>query len=90
MKSAVCTLFAGAPVRVGYERAECREPNWLFTNRRLAARGEQMHRVDRDLLLAGLLGARFEYHAPQIAFLDEDRAGRRPVPRVAREPRARS
>jgi ADP-heptose:LPS heptosyltransferase len=74
MKSAVCTLFAGAPVRVGYERAECREPNWLFTNRKLRARGEQMHRVDRDLLLAGLLGARFEYHVPAIGFSDEDKA----------------
>jgi ADP-heptose:LPS heptosyltransferase len=73
MKSAVCTLFAGAPVRAGYERAECREPNWLFTNRRLTIRGESMHRVDRDLLLAGKLGAPFEYHAPQIAFTEKDK-----------------
>jgi heptosyltransferase I len=89
MKSAVCTLFAGAPVRVGYERAECREPNWLFTNRQLRVDGAQMHRVDRDLRLAGLLGARFEYHAPQIAFTAKDRevgdrflatlGGRRPL-----------
>jgi ADP-heptose:LPS heptosyltransferase len=73
LKSAVCTLFAGAPVRAGYERAECREPNWLFTNRKLAIRGESMHRVDRDLLLAGRLGAAFEYHAPQIAFSAADK-----------------
>jgi ADP-heptose:LPS heptosyltransferase len=60
-------------VRVGYERAECREPNWLFTNRKLAARGEQMKRVDRDLLLAGQLGAPFEYLPPRVGFTAADK-----------------
>lgn len=73
MKSAVCTFFAGAPVRAGHERAECREPNWLFTNRRLRIDGASMHRIDRDLLLAGKLGAPFEYHAPRIEYSVQDR-----------------
>ncbi len=73
LKSAACTVFAGAPVKIGYAHEECREPNWLFTNRRLSVSGNAFHRVHRDLLLAGLADAPFEYTQPQIHYAEADK-----------------
>ena len=53
VKSGTCSWLAGARVRVGHERDQCKEPNWLFTNLRPHMHGQDMHRMDRDLLLAG-------------------------------------
>lgn len=56
LKSGMASLFSRAPVRLGFARSECREPNWLFTNRRHSLGGKVMHRIDRDLSLLSLIG----------------------------------
>ncbi len=73
LKSGACTFAAGAKIRIGYAKDECREPNWLFTNRRLSLGGQGIHRVDRDLLLAGLAGVPFRFRRPRIRFEADDR-----------------
>ncbi len=81
LKSGLCTLACGAPARFGYARSECREPNYLFTNRRLSLDGQAIHRIDRDLLLAGQLGARPTPGLPRVAFEEDDKEpGRLAVP----------
>ena len=83
LKSASCSFFARARIRVGYAPDECREPNWLATNLRLSLGGQAVHRVDRDLLLAGRLGAAFRFVRPRIDFGVEDRvAGDACLPRA--------
>ncbi|NRA97651.1 MAG: glycosyltransferase family 9 protein [Planctomycetes bacterium] len=73
LKSGSCTFFCHAKVRVGYAKPECREPNYLFTNRRLDLGGQAIHRVDRDVLLVGQVGVPFDVPRPRIAFTGEDR-----------------
>jgi len=73
LKSAACTVMAGARRRLGYDGTQCREPNHWFTNEVLRLNGQEMHRMDRDLLLAGLAGARFGFTHPRIHFSAEDR-----------------
>lgn len=81
LKSATCTVGAWAKVRVGYTRDECREPNHPFTNRRLGLGGQAVHRIDRDLLLAGTVGVPFGFVRPRIAWSAEDRmAGEATIP----------
>lgn len=89
LKSGIVTWMAGAPVRIGYEPAECREPNWLFTNRKLRVGGQQMHRMDRDLLLAGLAGVPFRFVPPVPGFDPQDReVGERVLPGPGEDPPA--
>lgn len=73
LKSGSCTFATRAPLRFGFERKECKEPNWLFTNRRLVLNGAAVHRADRDLLLAGMLGVPLLHHDLGIDFQTEDR-----------------
>ena len=80
LKSGSCTFFSRAKVRLGYARSECREPNYLFTNRRLDIAGQAIHRIDRDVLLVGKVGVPFAVPRPRIAFDPADRgAGDRTV-----------
>ncbi|MDP6722484.1 MAG: glycosyltransferase family 9 protein, partial [Pirellulaceae bacterium] len=72
IKSGMATLFARAPVRLGFARSECREPNWLFTNRRLDLDGRAMHRVDRDLELLSLIGVPSTFTQPTLAIRPAD------------------
>lgn len=74
LKSATCTLASRARVRVGYAKEECREPNHYFTNRRLSLAHQAVHRIERDLLLAGLVGVPMEFVQPRIAYAAADRA----------------
>ncbi|HEY7541128.1 MAG TPA: lipopolysaccharide heptosyltransferase I [Methylomirabilota bacterium] len=59
IKSGMITAATGAPLRIGFTRAHCREGlNALFTNRRIAPPPSARHIVDRYLALVEPLGAR--------------------------------
>lgn len=68
LKSGVLTAYTGAPLRVGFSAARCRERlNALFTNRRVTPPPEATHVVEQYLsLLAplGIRGVRPEFHVP--------------------------
>jgi lipopolysaccharide heptosyltransferase I len=72
LKSGMASLFARAPLRLGFARSECHEPNWLFTNRRRSLNGAIMHRIDRDLALLSLIGIDAEYEPPSLHISDQD------------------
>lgn len=56
LKSGVVTALTGAPIRIGFDRARCREPlSVTFTNRRVTPPSSAVHVVDQNLaLLSGL------------------------------------
>ena len=59
IKSGVITAATGAPLRIGFAAAHCREGlNALFTNQRVAPPPSARHIVDRYLALVEPLGAR--------------------------------
>jgi lipopolysaccharide heptosyltransferase I len=59
VKSGAITAATGAPLRIGFTAAHCREGlNALFTNRRVAPPPTARHIVDRYLALVEPLGAR--------------------------------
>jgi heptosyltransferase I len=49
------SLLVRAPLRIGFDRARARDHQWLFTNRRLAARPER-HVMDALFEFAELIG----------------------------------
>ena len=58
-KSGVLTALTGAPLRIGFVAARCREPlNALFTNHRVAPPPEARHVVEQCLALLAPLGVR--------------------------------
>ena len=66
VKSGVITAATGAPLRIGFTAAHCREGlNTLFTNQRVAPAPTARHIVDRYLALVEPLGARA--HAVEFA-----------------------
>ncbi len=67
LKSGLVTRATGARARLGFSRKDCREPNWLFTNRRLPPMERIYHRVERDLLLLTLAGIPWEYRRPRMS-----------------------
>lgn len=73
LKSGLVTWAAGAPLRLGLGGDETKEPNWLFTNRRLRLDGEVMHRIERDLRLLTLLDLPYEFRWPSFSYAEEDR-----------------
>ena len=57
VKSGLLTVATGAPLRVGYAVAHCREPlNGFFTNRRVTPPPSARHVVDQNLALLAPLG----------------------------------
>ncbi|MBI2206538.1 MAG: lipopolysaccharide heptosyltransferase I [Candidatus Rokubacteria bacterium] len=69
LKSGVLTAMTGAPLRIGFAAARCRErANALFTNRRVMPPAAAQHVVDQYLALLTPLGltppARGEFHLP--------------------------
>lgn len=69
LKSGVLTAMTGAPLRVGFAAARCRErANVLFTNRRVLPPASARHVVDQYLALLAPLGvarpARGQFHLP--------------------------
>ena len=59
IKSGAITAATGAPLRIGFARAHCREGlNVMFTNQRIAPPPSARHIVERYLALVEPLGAR--------------------------------
>ncbi len=73
LKSGLVTRATKAPVRLGYGKGETKEPNWLFTNRKLRLHGEVMHRMERDIRLLGLIGIAPSFRWPPFTFAEDDR-----------------
>ncbi|MAG55978.1 MAG: hypothetical protein CMJ83_06785, partial [Planctomycetes bacterium] len=87
LKSATCTIGCGAAVRLGYSKAECKEPNHYFTNRHLDLGGQHIHRMERDLLMVGEVGVPFQHRPPRIGYdADDRRAGDATIPFPDGEP----
>ena len=61
LKGAMHALLSGAPRRVGFSRAHCKEAAYFFDNEHVApAGGERINRVEKFLSLAATLGAPVE------------------------------
>ncbi len=90
VKSGVITAATGAPLRIGFTAAHCREGlNALFTNQRVAPPPTARHVVDRYLSLVEPLGARaravefaLPTDGPAEARIDEFLAGAGLKPRA--------
>ncbi len=75
-KSAVPTLIARAPHKVGYGRDRARDGIWLFVNRRVPARGPR-HRQEMYLELVEVLGVEPRPLEWRITLSDAERAAQR-------------
>ncbi|MDI6794934.1 MAG: glycosyltransferase family 9 protein [bacterium] len=56
LRSGVIALLSGAPMRLGLARGASKEPNYIFTNRRVRPNSSERHNLDRDLSFARYLG----------------------------------
>lgn len=72
LKSGVMTYLSGAPVRVGFGKQDCREYNYLFTNRHAGPQQERAHRVEKYLSLLTALGIKPAYERSTIRISPED------------------
>ncbi|MCA8978769.1 MAG: glycosyltransferase family 9 protein [Planctomycetes bacterium] len=79
LKSGVLTRLSGAPRRLGFDRARCKESSWLFTNERIAPNPTPGVTVEQYLEFADHLGLppsepRFDLpHAPWSETRDDAR-----------------
>jgi heptosyltransferase I len=73
LKSGAVTFAAGAPLRLGLGRDQCKEPNWLFTNRRLSLGDRVVHRLERDLLMLTLIDLPYSFRWPEPNWSAADR-----------------
>lgn len=55
-KSGFVSWWSAAPQRVGFNRRDSKELNWLFNNRHIPAYGERISKLDHYLKFAGYLG----------------------------------
>lgn len=72
-KAGLITAIAHADVKLGFDRARARDAQWLFTNRRIPARG-QRHVQDQYLEFLEYLGVDPEPLAWDIRLSEEERA----------------
>lgn len=56
LKSGLISLFSGARIRVGFNRADCKEFNWLFNNRYIEAAAEDYPKIHQYMRFAESLG----------------------------------
>ena len=71
-KAGLITAIAHADVKLGFDRARARDAQWLFTNRRIPARG-QRHVQDQYLEFVEYLGVDPEPLAWDLRLSDEER-----------------
>jgi heptosyltransferase I len=71
-KAGVITAIADADVKLGFDRVRARDAQWLFTNRRIPARG-QRHVQDQYFEFLEYLGVDPEPVTWDIRFTDEER-----------------
>lgn len=69
LKSGVLTRLTGAPLRLGFDRARCKEASFLFTNRRIAPNPQAGVTVEQYLEFADHLG--LAPSAPRFDLPDE-------------------
>lgn len=55
LKSGVIALLSGAPYRVGFNRARCKESSWIFTNRQIPPHGRPGVMLEQYLEFADYL-----------------------------------
>jgi lipopolysaccharide heptosyltransferase II len=56
LKSGIISRWTGAPYRLGFNRLDCKEFNWIFNNRFIPATGERISKLDHYLKFAVYLG----------------------------------
>ena len=71
-KAGVITAITSADVKLGFDRARAREMQWLFTNRRIPARG-QRHVQDQYLEFLQYLGVEPEPLAWNLVLSEQER-----------------
>jgi heptosyltransferase-1 len=55
-KSGLISFLSRAAVRVGFNRSDCKELNWIFNNAHITALGEQIPKLEHYLKFAEYLG----------------------------------
>jgi lipopolysaccharide heptosyltransferase II len=55
-KSGLISFLSGAPARIGFNRSDCKELNWIFNNAHIPAMGDQVSKLDHYLKFAEYLG----------------------------------
>jgi lipopolysaccharide heptosyltransferase I len=58
LKSGIISHWSGARHRVGFNRADCKEFNWIFNNHFIPAMGERISKLEHYLKFAEYLGLR--------------------------------
>lgn len=66
LKSGVISRWSGAPHRLGFDRRDSKELNWLFNNHRIPPCGDAISKLDHYLKFAEYLG--LSPRAPQWSF----------------------
>src|SRR5918996_2630619 len=56
LKSGIISRWTGAPYRLGFNRLDCKEFNWLFNNHFIPATGDGISKLDHYLKFAVALG----------------------------------
>jgi len=56
LKSGLISRWSGAPHRIGFNRRDCKEFNWLFNNHFIPAFGDDISKLDHYLKFAEFLG----------------------------------
>ena len=74
-KAGIVTALAGAPVKLGFDRARARDLNWLFTNRKIPARPIQ-HVQDQYVEFLEALGVNPEPVEWRLGPFPEEQAWR--------------
>ncbi|MCX8043949.1 MAG: glycosyltransferase family 9 protein [Desulfobacterota bacterium] len=72
-KSGLISLLSGAPDRVGFARGDCKEGNFLFTNRRFSLGKPRISRIERNLALLKKMGLDTAHERPIIHVPEPDR-----------------
>jgi lipopolysaccharide heptosyltransferase II len=56
LKSGLISFLSGAPSRIGFNRSDCKELNWIFNNGHIPEMGERISKVAHYLKFAEYLG----------------------------------
>lgn len=55
LKSGIVSWYTGAPLRLGFNRTDCKEMNWVFNNLHIPAYGDDIPKLDHYLKFAEFL-----------------------------------
>jgi len=74
LKSGLISFWTGSRYRLGFNRRDCKEFNWVFNNQFIPASGDQISKLDHYLKFAEHLGLRTSPVAWRFAMRGEDQA----------------